>query len=129
LALCLALVALSAGQLAYRLAQPTDGWHVETTPSNEMVLLGNLLGAPSPLQAGDAILAMGGLSTTLPKERLFAFDSLLPPGWAAGASVPYEVRRAGQVLTLQVPLYHWRAAPLLARLFDPFNLGGPCWRL
>jgi hypothetical protein len=53
LLLALALVALSAAELAYRLGQPTDGWFISTSPDDEILLDVNRLGAPTPLQPGD----------------------------------------------------------------------------
>jgi hypothetical protein len=114
LALALFLVGLSAAQLAYRLAQPTDGWNTLIGPSDEILLDTNVLGAESPLRPGDEILAIAGRPVTQFGADVFAFRNDLPAGWAAGARVPYQVRRAGQTLTLDVPLYRWRAAPLLA---------------
>ena len=121
--LALALVVASTAQLLYRVALPTDGWQIETSPSDDLVLFDNVLGAVSPLQPGDVIVAIGGKSPAIDDPDLLTFQSRLPVGWQAGALVDYQVRRNGELITMAVPLYRWRAAPLLRNLLpDPLLL-------
>src|SRR5205085_5025872 len=50
LAVAVLLVAVSIGQLVYRLSQPTDGWVVDPASGDVPLMVFNLLGGPSPLQ-------------------------------------------------------------------------------
>jgi hypothetical protein len=118
LAIALLVVAVSAGQLIYRIAQPTDGWLADNSEGLEALY--NLLGQPSTLREGDAVLSIGGRLPNMGLQRSFEFRSNLPAGWAAGGSAPYEIRRDGKLMTVQVPLYNWRLAALVPQLLDLF---------
>jgi hypothetical protein len=103
LALVLGLIILSLGQLLYRFTLPTDGWSVTKVPffSPEHIYQTNLAGAASQLQPGDRLLAVGGVPIVE-----------IPPGarpadWVAGQTVQATVLRAGETLTLAVPVLHW----------------------
>jgi hypothetical protein len=103
LVLVLCLIALSLAQLLYRLTLPTDGWAIIKVPvfGAEQTYQTNLAGAASPLQPGDYLLAVGGVPV-----------AEIPPGarpsdWAAGQTVQLTVRRAGETLTLAVPVLRW----------------------
>jgi len=119
LAVALLVVAASAGQLIYRLSQPTDGWLADNS-EEDLGALYNLLGQPSTLREGDAVLSIDGQSPTMGLEDAFQFQSKLPPGWAAGGSIPYQIRRDSQLMTVQVPLYNWRLVALLPEMLDLF---------
>src|SRR4051794_10840852 len=92
LAVGLLVVAASLGQLIYRLSQPTDGWLADNS-QDDLGALYNLLGQPSPLREGDAVLSISDKSPTMGMQDAFQFRSNLPSGWAAGGSVPYRIRR------------------------------------
>jgi hypothetical protein len=103
LAFVLGLVALSLAQLLYRFTLPTDGWSVTKVPffGPEQIYQTNLAGAASKLQPGDHLLAVGGVPV-----------AEIPPGarpadWVAGQTVQVTVLRAGETLTLAVPVLHW----------------------
>ena len=103
LALVLGLIALSLAQLLYRFTLPTDGWSITKVPvfGAEQTYQANLAGAVSQLQSGDYLLAVGGVpvSDIKPGAR--------PAAWAAGQTVLLTVLRAGETLTLAVPVLHW----------------------
>ena len=80
----------------------------------------NVLGEPSPLQKGDALLAIGGQPPYTGMRGALGMKSYLPPGWVAGGTADYQVERGGRQLTLAVPLYRWRLGPLLGELADIF---------
>ncbi len=124
LLISLALIGVSAGQVAYRTALPTEGWTFlsgDDFDDNRTWLDANLLGDPSPLQPGDGLLAVEGASVTgnLSSEGL-------TDGWRAGQTVVYTVERAGQVLDLDVPLKAWTLGALARYAFgNPANaIGG-----
>jgi hypothetical protein len=103
----LALVFLSAAQLAYRYTLPTDGWAVLTTDDLEnpdWVYLENLVDAPSDLQRDDIVTMVNGQSV----EGLASEVYLPPPvGWEANQTVQLEIIRQNQPLVLAVPIVHW----------------------
>jgi cytochrome c553 len=79
----------------------------------------NLIGAPSGLAPGDHLIAVNGssLARNLPPS--------LVDSWRAGQTMRYTVVRAGQELTLAVPLVHWRPGLwLTVQLHHPGELAG-----
>jgi hypothetical protein len=114
----LALIVICVAQLAYRLAQPTDGWLLTSDPG-AVAFDFNLLGAASPIHSQDQILSIGGIpyNTLISLSRL---TDLRLAGWQAGKTVPYVVQRGNQVLSLDVPLYNWTIAVILPTLVEPF---------
>jgi len=114
----LVLITICAAQLGYRLAQPTDGWLLTSDPGAAIFDF-NMLGAASPIHPNDQLLSMVGVPyDTL--DTLFRIADLRPTGWQAGETVPYTIRRESQVLSLDVPLYHWTVAAILPTLIEPF---------
>jgi hypothetical protein len=113
------IMIVSLGNLVYRLAQPTDGWIVNVDNADPRAEV-NVLGAATTLEPGDDILTIGRLPALPNLSRLIPFQGTLPVEWQAGNSVPYQVRRQGQVITIQVPLYHWTAIALFS-LVDFFS--------
>ncbi len=111
------LVALSCVQSAYRLWLPTEGWnYTDSARSNasELVFSQNLLGEPTPIRAGDELLAINGvpfLGGELWRET--SLDSQL----RSDAVARYTVQRDGQVLDLAVPLKRWTLAGVMAVRF------------
>jgi hypothetical protein len=119
LAIAVVMLLLSLGSVIYRFTLPTDGWDV-TNPAGldtvGFIYTENLIGAPSGLEPGDHLIAVNGSS--------LARD--LPPSlvdvWRAGQVMRYSVARAGQELTLDVPLVHWRLGLWLAVLLHHPNV-------
>src|SRR6266540_2711300 len=105
LAIAIAMLLVSLGFLIYRFTLPTDGWYV-TEPvgldSIGFIYTENLIGAPSSLEPSDHLIAVNGssLARDLPRS--------LVDSWRAGQTMRYTVVRAGQELTLDVPLVRWR---------------------
>ncbi len=106
LLLALLLIALSALQKAYRLSLPTDGWSTTNADfgSDDPVYLENLAGKPSPLRAGDRLVALEGVPF-LELELRSLRGRPTGVGYEAGRTVRYTVVRAGREIDLQVPLY------------------------
>jgi signal transduction histidine kinase len=118
LVVCLAVLLLVTGvaQKAYRLSLPTTGWStLEAVGPAQPILERNLLGNPSPLQPGDALLAFEGMSYEVlaPRARAFAPP---PESFQAGEAVRFTISRQGEVIDLEVPLYHWTPAALMQAL-------------
>jgi hypothetical protein len=111
LAFALALVLLSAAQIAYRYTLPTDGWAFYTTEIDQpdLVYWSNLVGATSALQSGDILQTVGG--QPLP-EGLVGVSGAPPPNWTAGGSVRMTVLRGGQEISFLLPVVNWTPAAL-----------------
>lgn len=116
----LLFIALDIAQLAYRFTLPTEGWAIDTN-SNEagdynFYIIENIVGAPSPLQPGDALHVVGGV----PAEKISNGKVLFSPppeGWRAGSEVPVTVIRDGQELTFDIPIVNWTFAAWLRANF------------
>jgi hypothetical protein len=92
----LGLVFLSAAQLAYRFALPTDGWAVLTTENfdaPDWVYWENLVGAPSGLRRDDIVTAVNTRSIQGLASNAYVPP---PPGWAANQTVEMRVVRQDQ---------------------------------
>jgi len=117
---------------------PGDGWVLDegtgavSTPPTFYL---NFNEEPTPIQQGDVLLSVEGLSFDELKARQFRFFELRAPDWEDGAILHYIVLRDGKELALQVPqrLYsftqilaaQWRALPgptLVQFLTSPFFL-------
>jgi MFS family permease len=111
LAFALALVLLSAAQIAYRYTLPTDGWSVYTTQVDQAdwVYSSNLVGAPSGLQQNDALLVVDEL---LVQGSATSSAVLPPPGWVAGQSVDMTVQRGEREVSILVPVVRWTPGAL-----------------
>jgi hypothetical protein len=126
LAIAVAMLLLNLGSLIYRFTLPTDGWNVTQAVGLDslrspggFIYAENLIGAPSGLAPGDHLIAVNGssLARDLPPS--------LVDSWRAGQTMRYTVVRAGQELTLAVPLVHWRLGLWLTILLhDPGELAG-----
>lgn len=108
----LAILALDIAQLAYRFTLPTEGWaHFDSdiVPNAQSIpMLQNIVGAPSPLQVGDALQSIAGLpiAQILNTGKVFT----PPSGWEAGGRVSVTVLRDGQLLTFDIPIINWTFA-------------------
>ncbi len=111
----LTLIAVSAAQASYRtFVLPTEGWDYSAGETeadlavNTIIFTANLLGDPSPILAGDRLVAV--------EEVRVAQVSFVAPvaaptdGWRVGQSVRYVVNRDGRSLVLDVPLKRWTVA-------------------
>ncbi len=125
----LLFIALDLGQLAYRFTLPTEGWAIDPDSANpdagSFYPTKNIVGAPSPMQAGDALHIIGGI----PADQILNSDSLgrlRPAGWQAGGHVQVTVIRQGQSLSFDLPIVNWTFAAWLRWYFaDVGNvLGG-----
>ena len=96
------------GTTLYILSMPGDGWQMVYEEPPLTQFLGDW---PTPLQAGDVVLAIGGT----PYDTS-GIQPLPPPAnWQAGATLPYTIVRGDQQLTVDVlldtlpPRGIWRA--------------------
>jgi hypothetical protein len=118
LLISLALVVGSAAQLAYRATLPTEGWSYDSSDNfedNTIIFTQNVLGGDSPIQTGDSLLFVEGLSVD---QGLVGYS--LMERWRAGQPLHYTVERAGQVVELTVPIKYWTLGALLR-----WNFGSP----
>ncbi|MBC8164125.1 MAG: hypothetical protein H7Z42_23185, partial [Roseiflexaceae bacterium] len=96
---------------------PSDGWSYEgdfysSTPV--ITFRNNFSGRPSPLQAGDTLLAVEGVTLEDLADRAHAFATPRPALGPNGTTLRYSVLRGDTPLTLDVPLY--RSAPWTKQL-------------
>lgn len=112
LGLALVFLLLAAGQKAYRMTLPFDGW-VEAVAPDNYTFARNALGRPSPLRVGDELLAVAGQDVTDWRRRALWGQLQRPARWRVGATVRYTVRRAGRIQDLAVRLYAWDPRLLL----------------
>ncbi len=118
LCIALALIGVSAAQIAYRAALPTEGWTYSSSEEfddNSLTFDVNLLGGASPLEPGDSLLAVEGLGLD---QGLVGHT--LTERFRVGQAMRYTVERAGQVVELAVPLKAWTLSALLR-----YNFGHP----
>ena len=123
----LALVATSCAQAVYRLWLPTDGWDMvegataEELKAGVLIFTDNVLGAPSPLQPGDALLGAAGV----PAARLSALRlGTFPGSRQSGPTMRYTVLRDGGTLDLDVPLKRWTAGSVARYNAGTFGAAG-----
>jgi len=95
------------------LALPSDGWQIPG--NNQITQLASFYGNwPTPLRAGDIILAVNGLNVNSSDGAWL--DRYDLPAWQAGGTVTYTVRRAGQVIAVPVTLQQADQASLFHAL-------------
>ena len=86
-------IGLNVAQVVYRFTIPSLGWAGLDPETEETIpqfrLLFNAVGAPSPLQPGDTVLAVDGIPSSKVLEG-FPSSSLVPADWEAGKNILCE---------------------------------------
>jgi hypothetical protein len=99
----------------YILALPGDGWQMpytsQQTPAPLVYFAGD---RPTPLRAGDQVIAAGGVR--MPREISFE-PNPQPPGWGSDRTVSYTLLRNGQILNVDVTLHRLDVADILRSLW------------
>jgi len=124
--LAVVFILLNLVHLAYQFTIPSPGW---AGPSPEDLyetesyfqVDTNAVGNPSPLQSGDLIYSIEGISA---KQILTISDlseMLIPPGWRVGGEAKMTVLRNEQTIQLEVPLTHWTAGAWLRTNFGNYS--------
>ena len=106
-AFALLFMLADVGELVYRYTLPTEGWSVIYSQDPTIISWSynaNLVGVPSGLRIGDAILAVDGHTAQITGTLR---PLTLPPDWAAGKTVMVTVQRGPETLTVPVRLTHW----------------------
>ena len=101
--------ALGLFYVLYYFSLPSDGWTVSgfaTSSDKPIVYNKNRLGVDSPLESGDILVSVDGVSVKDIFRSWTSLRSRPSAGWQAGRTVPYVVRRNGTLVSLDVPLYH-----------------------
>lgn len=130
LLICILIVATSAGQLAYRLTLPTDGWTTYAGPfgsddGNRLIYQANLVGGPTSLQRGDRVYAVESYLLDPIFFDLGLGEEAARARWEAGMVVRYSLLRNGQAISVEVPPKQWTASAWLAYTVRDINrLGG-----
>ena len=121
----LVFIFLDIAQLIYRFTLPTEGWVVNSDNNDpgdyDFYVIRNIVGASSPLQPGDALRVIGGISSA----QILNIDSMrfvAPVGWQKGKQLPVTVIRDKQTLNFSIPVVSWTLAAWLRNNFD--TLGG-----
>ena len=118
----LVLIIYTIVELAYRFTLPADGWMVTENELPGLTYVQNILGEPSPLQAGDRVIAVDGNPVDY---SVFSTSDSIQDAWQFGAVLQYSVVRDGQEAIVPVKLAHWQIAPwVMNRLLDPIQLIG-----
>lgn len=106
-------IGLNVAQVVYRFTIPSLGWAGLDPETEETIpqfrLLFNAVGAPSPLQPGDTVLAVDGIPSSKVLEG-FPSSSLVPADWEAGKNILLTIMRDEETLEFEVPLVHWTPA-------------------
>lgn len=100
---------------------PNDGWAGNCDPCGvaPRVYFQKYVGAgPTPLEAGDELLTIEGLTLSEIAARQFKFIEARAPDWTDGIVLHYTVRRNGQELALDVAQH----------VFSPWDLTVATWR-
>jgi len=121
LAFALGIILLSTVQTAYRFTLPTDGWSVifGNLSDSTWLYVDNLVGAPSPLQSLDELIAVEDLSLTNTST-----DTPMQPSanWVVGGQVEVTVVRQGRQLTFAIPVVGWTVAAWLRNTVSRFEV-------
>jgi hypothetical protein len=123
--LAVVFILLNFVHLAYQFTIPSPGWagpspEDQNETESYFQVDTNAVGSPSPLQSGDSIYTIDGISA---KQILTISDlseMLVPPGWSVGGEAKMTVLRNEQTIQLEVPLTHWTAAAWLRTNFGSF---------
>jgi len=110
--------------LAIRMIQPTDGWLVinDSTEGFVFVFYQNVVGGKSDLQRDDVLLAIDGLDIRDQTDVTALLDLPRPENWQIGGQANYTVQRGDQVLTIPVPLVHWRPVDIFTKMFAAIEI-------
>ena len=114
---------LSAGQVAYRLTLPTDGWDVltEDIEGANWIFYENLVGADSDLQQWDEVLAVDGrpASGNATNEYVPA-----PDKWQIGQTVTMLIVRDGVEMEVAVPVVSWTGTAVWHHIISELGQAG-----
>jgi hypothetical protein len=87
---------------------PTDGWVYEGDRLSDppsLMFSRSFLDLPSPIQEGDQLLKVNGLSQEQILQAEHEFYNLIPPDWPDGTLIQYEILRDGKHLAIDMPIY------------------------
>jgi len=106
--------------------RPTDGWMVTgdiTSDEPEIIFDFPLTQASTPIQAGDRLVAINGQTVVALLDAQYTFYRLALPDWPDGTVLHYDILRAGEPLSLRVPI---QRLPFWSyyRLYVGANLAG-----
>jgi hypothetical protein len=109
---CAALVGASAGQVAFRALQPTDGWLVHGgpfgTPDGMRLIYDLALTTEStPLQEGDRVFAVEGYPVDPLRLDLGLGETVALARWRADLPLRYSLLRNGETLVVAVAPTDW----------------------
>jgi hypothetical protein len=99
----LSFMTLCAALSAYLLSLPGDGCLLDPTAESPVPVLDCVGDWPTPLQPGDLLLSVNGLSA-VDVDSLGLARAPLPPNWHASGEAHYVVQRDAEVVRLAVPL-------------------------
>jgi hypothetical protein len=121
------LLVVGVAQKAYRLSLPTTGWSTLTTiDSNVPIFERNLLGTSSPLQIGDALVAVEEVDLEAVGQRPLSPSEVLGT-FRVGEEVSVTVLRNVERVVLEVPLHRWTLPVLLGALLEALRENYAGW--
>ena len=99
--LAFALICITTAALVLRL--PSDGCVIRDFSGNGRIVDACFGDWPTTLRPGDELIAIGG-ATLVDEADELDVPITPPPGWKAGGSIDYTVRRGGAQIELAVPI-------------------------
>ncbi len=110
--------------LVIRMIVPTDGWLVinDSTEGFVFTFYQNVAGGPSGLQRDDLLIAIDGLDLRDQTDVTSLLSLPRPQGWQVGGQADYTVQRGDQILTIPVPLVHWRPVDIFKKMFAAIEI-------
>ena len=96
----LGLIACALIYLILAFQQPSDGWFYQTRLDGEFIAQAPLVNWTSPIQPGDILQGIDGQ----PVNGALYHPLVKSAGWQNGGTAQYSVTRAGQQISLTVPL-------------------------
>ncbi len=110
----LVFIALNLAQVAYRFTIPSIGWAGPDPDEEDLVAIVfklevNAVGAPSKLQPGDVVMAIGEVPAGAILDN-FPASLNVPENWDIGETIALTVERDGRTLVVDAPVVHWKPA-------------------
>jgi hypothetical protein len=114
LIVALLFIGLNLGHVLYRFTIPSIGWAGPDPDEEDLAevvfkLETNAVGAPSGLQPGDVVVAIGEVPTDVILDN-FPASLTVPADWEVGETITLTLERDGTRMEVGVPVVQWTPA-------------------